>query len=237
MAKPGTLYLIPTVIAEGTVASVIHPHVKDLVKQVQYYLAEDVRSARRFISSLKVFDTVEGLRFSVLNKDTDTSALTALLRPLMEGHNMGIISESGCPGVADPGALAVALAHQKNIRVIPLVGPSSLLLALMASGLNGQHFSFHGYLPVQKAEREKAIAGHEKESRRKAVTQIFIETPYRNNQLFESLLGTLSGNTLLCVAMDITGQSESIKTMPVSEWKKNKTRWPKLPAVFLFLAR
>lgn len=237
MTKAGTLYLIPNVIAEGTADEVILPGVKKILKGIRYFLAEDIRTARRFISSLKVFDTVENLRFSVLNKDTQFSDLEELFKPLFGGNDMGIITESGCPGVADPGALAVAFAHQKNIRVVPLVGPSSLLLALMASGMNGQRFSFHGYLPVNKTERAKAIGTYEKESRKYGVTQIFIETPYRNNQLFESLLRTLSGNTLLCIAVDITGHAESIKTMPVSEWKKSKIEWQKLPAVFLFMAR
>ncbi|QOI96858.1 MAG: SAM-dependent methyltransferase [Flammeovirgaceae bacterium] len=237
MTKPGTLFLIPNVIAEGTADEVILPGVKQVIKGIQYFLAEDIRTARRFVSSLKVFDSVEALQFSVLNKDTDAAELNNLLKPLINGNDMGIITESGCPGVADPGALAVAFAQQKNIRVVPLVGPSSLLLALMGSGLNGQQFSFHGYLPVQRADREKAIADYEKDSRKKGVTQIFIETPYRNNQVFESFLHTLAGDTLLCVAVDITGPAESIKTRKVSEWKKHKTEWPKLPAVFLFLAR
>lgn len=237
MSRKGTLYLIPNVIASGTIDNVILPHVKHTIKFIRHFLAEDVRSARRFISNLKVFDSVEALQFRVLNKDTDPSELDELLKPLTAGDAVGIISESGCPGVADPGAMAVACAHQKNIRVVPLVGPSSLLLALMASGLNGQHFSFHGYLPIDKTERKLAIAAFENQSRKKSLTQIFIETPYRNNQLFLSLLQTLSGNTLLCVASDITGQSESIKTKTVSEWRKTKTELPKLPTVFLFLAR
>ncbi|MCK6616857.1 MAG: SAM-dependent methyltransferase [Cyclobacteriaceae bacterium] len=237
MTKKGTLYLIPNVIAAGTADEVILPGVKKIIKGIHYFLVEDIRTARRFISSLKIFDTVENLQFSVLNKDTHSSELEELCKPLFGGNDMGIITESGCPGVADPGALAVAVAHQKNIRVVPLVGPSSILLALIASGMNGQHFSFHGYLPVNKTDREKAIEAYEKESRKNGITQIFIETPHRNNQVFESLLCTLSGHTLLCIAVDITGPAESIKTMLVSEWKKHKREWPKLPAVFLFLAR
>jgi 16S rRNA (cytidine1402-2'-O)-methyltransferase len=237
MADKGTLYLIPNTIAAGTVDEVIHPQVRNRVRIIRYFLAEDIRSARRFISSLKVFDSVEPLQFNVLNKDTNPAALEELLKPLMAGENVGIITESGCPGIADPGALAVAFAHKKNMRVVPLVGPSSLLLALMASGLNGQHFAFHGYLPLNKAARKIAMEAFEKESRKKSLTQIFIETPYRNNQLFGSLVECLSGNTLLCVATDITGQSEFIKTKSVAEWRKEKTELPKLPTVFLFLAR
>jgi 16S rRNA (cytidine1402-2'-O)-methyltransferase len=237
MSRKGTLYLIPNVIAEGTTDAVILPHVKNTIKAIRYFLAEDIRTARRFVSSLKIFDSIEPIQFNVLNKETRPADLSDLLKPLAAGNDMGIITESGCPGIADPGALAVAFAHRQNIRVVPLVGPSSLLLALMASGLNGQHFAFRGYLPVNKAERDAAIAAYEKESRKMSVTQIFIETPYRNNQLFESLVRTLSGSTLLCAATDITGKSESIKTRTVSDWRKEKTEFPKLPTVFLFLAR
>jgi 16S rRNA (cytidine1402-2'-O)-methyltransferase len=237
MADKGTLYLIPNIIAAGTADEVIPPHVRNKVKTLRHFLAEDIRSARRFIGALKIFDSVEPLQFSVLNKDTGPAMLDELLKPLMAGESMGIITESGCPGIADPGALAVAFAHKKNIRVVPLIGPSSLLLALMASGLNGQRFAFYGYLPVNRAERKTAIEGFEKESRKKGLTQIFIETPYRNNQLFGSLTETLSGNTLLCVATDITGQSESIITKTVTEWRKEKKELPKLPTVFLFIAR
>jgi 16S rRNA (cytidine1402-2'-O)-methyltransferase len=149
---------------------------------------------------------------------------------------VGVLSESGCPGVADPGALAVAYAHQQGIRVVPLVGPSSLLLSLMASGLNGQHFAFHGYLPVDTAECRKALKALELESRQKNQTQVFIETPYRNNAVFSNLLKSLHDETRLCVAIDVTGKEESIQTMPVKLWKKVSKSWPKLPAVFLFLA-
>ena len=237
MVRRGKLYLIPSIIAVGTTEEVILPQIKNIIKATQYYLVEDIRSARRFISSLKVVDSIEVLHFRVLNKDTRPVELNELMKPLLEGYDVGVLSESGCPGVADPGALAVAFAHQSNIKVVPLVGPSSLFLALMASGLNGQRFAFHGYLPVSKTDREKTIHLLEKESRKGVLTQIFIETPYRNNALFESLINVLSANTVLCVAVDITGTSETIVTRPVAEWKKRKTEWPKLPAVFLFLAR
>ncbi|MFN3839613.1 MAG: SAM-dependent methyltransferase [Cyclobacteriaceae bacterium] len=236
MVRRGKLYLIPNIIASGTTEEVILPQIKNIIKATQYYLVEDIRSARRFISSLKVVDSIEVLHFRILNKDTRPAELNELMKPLLEGYDVGVLSESGCPGVADPGALAVAFAHQSNIKVVPLVGPSSLFLALMASGLNGQRFAFHGYLPVSKTDREKTIALLEKESRKRALTQIFIETPYRNNALFESLINVLSANTALCVAVDITGTSETIVTRPVAEWKMRKTEWPKLPAVFLFLA-
>lgn len=236
MKNKGNLYLIPNVIAEHTADRVIHPFVKEQLNTIQHFLAEDIRTARRFLSSLKIYTSIESLNFSVLNKDTSARELDQLMKPLSSGSNMGVISESGCPGVADPGAMAVAYAHELDIRVIPLVGPSSILLALMASGLNGQHFAFHGYLPVDAHELSKAIRTFERESKTKNQTQIFIETPYRNNHVFSSLIKTLDLSTRLCVAVDITGTNERIQTKPVSDWKGLSIEWPKLPAVFLFLA-
>ena len=159
-----------------------------------------------------------------------------MFTPIIQGKNLGILSESGCPGVADPGALAVKYAHQNHIQVVPLTGPSSILLALMASGLNGQRFAFHGYLPIDSKESLSAIKELEKESRIKNQTQIFIETPHRNNQLATNLIKGLNPETLLCIAVDITGSQESILMHPVKEWKKKSVELPKLPAIFLFLA-
>lgn len=236
MAASGKLYLIPTVIAEGTQADVIPGSIKKVLPTLRYFLAEDVRTARRYFSSLKIFDRIEDLQFDVLNKDTPDNELPMLLEPLVKGYDVGIISESGCPGVADPGSRAVLFAHQRNIKVVPLVGPSSILLALMASGLNGQQFAFHGYLPVEAKEAAKKIKDLEKESRTKRQTQIFIETPYRNNSLFELLLKNLGNETRLCVANDLTGQKEVVATRRVSEWRKQSVSWPKEPMVFLFLS-
>ncbi|MBX2964968.1 MAG: SAM-dependent methyltransferase [Cyclobacteriaceae bacterium] len=236
MPGKGTLYLIPTTIADETVDRVIPLHVTESIKHLRNFLAEDVRTARRYLSGLKIFKSIEELQFDVLDKNTDEAALSELLAPLLNGNDIGILSESGCPGVADPGAMAVAYAHRHNIRVVPLVGPSSLLLALMASGLNGQRFAFQGYLPVDAAECRKAIKSFEQESRTKNQTQVFIETPYRNNAIFSNLLKTLHDETRLCVALDVTGKEESVKTMPVKAWRSTSTSWPKLPAVFLFLA-
>lgn len=235
MKSKGNLYLIPTIIAEGT-EETISPSVIDVLREIRHFLAEDVRTARRYLSRLKIYDRMEALHFQVLNKDTSPKDIERLFAPVMEGHHLGVISESGCPGVADPGALAVAYAHQTGVRVVPLVGPSSLLLALMASGLNGQQFAFHGYLPVDRAELASTIKRLEKESQQKNQTQIFIETPYRNNQLFSGLLKNLVGTTRLCVAVDLTGKNENICTKSISEWKKESISWPRLPAVFLFLA-
>jgi 16S rRNA (cytidine1402-2'-O)-methyltransferase len=188
------------------------------------------------LSRLKIYEHIESLQFSVLNKDTKESELADLFAPLFAGAHMGIISESGCPGVADPGALGVSFAHQKKIKVVPLSGPSSILLALMASGLNGQQFAFHGYLPIDAKECIQKIRSLEKESIAKNQTQIFIETPYRNEPLLKNLLGTLTHAAQLCVAIDITGKNESITTSSIAEWKKNVPTLAKEPAVFLFLA-
>ena len=230
----GKLYLIPCVIAEGA-NHTISPQVLSVLPSIKIFLAENVRTARRFLSSLKVYDSIEELTFHVLDKDTkDIGSLMSSV-PL-KTENIGVISESGCPGVADPGSLAVAYAHENNIQVVPLVGPSSLLLALMASGLNGQQFIFHGYLPIDSKQASEAIRTMEKESKKKSQTQIFIETPYRNNQMFDLLLKTLQKTTLLTVAIDITGKQESVRTLTIAKWQSNKVNWPKEPAVFLLLA-
>jgi 16S rRNA (cytidine1402-2'-O)-methyltransferase len=232
----GKLYLIPNIIADGTQDDVIPPHVRKTLEGIQYFLAEDVRTARRYLSSLKIYESIESLHFEVLNKETAGEELKSLMEPVMTGQHVGVISESGCPGIADPGALAVKFAHEHGIQVIPLVGPSSIFLALMASGLNGQHFAFHGYLPIESKEASQAVKTFEKESKSKNQTQVFIETPYRNNNLMTVLLKTLHDETLLCVALEVTGKAESINTYPVKKWKSIKPSFPKTPAVFLFLA-
>ncbi|MCD9016230.1 SAM-dependent methyltransferase [Parachryseolinea silvisoli] len=234
--KKGVLYLVPSSIAEETQQTVIPEHVRQALPGIRHFLAEDIRTARRFLSSLKLYASIEPLQFEVLNKDTKPAELKALFQPLLEGHNLGVISESGCPGVADPGALAVKYAHEQGIQVAPLVGPSSLLLALMGSGLNGQRFTFHGYLPIDSKEAAAAIKTLEKESQSRRQTQLFIETPYRNNAMLKNLLQNLQDDTLLCIAVDLTGKEESIKTLPVSKWKNLRPELPKVPAVFLFLA-
>lgn len=232
----GKLFLIPTIIAEGTQQHVIPASVLESLKSIQHFLAEDVRTARRYLSSLKIYESIEPLDFNVLNKDTKEQDLKNLFTPLRAGQNLGILSESGCPGIADPGALAAKYAHANGISVVPLTGPSSILLSLMASGLNGQKFAFHGYLPIDSKDSVEAIRVLEKESRSKNQTQIFIETPYRNNQLVSNLLQALHEDTLLCMAIDVTGKAESVTTKPVKRWKKDVPELPKAPAVFLFLA-
>jgi len=226
--------LIPNVISEGTQFEVIPPHVIKALKSISHFLVEDVSTARRYLSSLKIYDSIDRLHFEVLNKDTKEIDLAEMMKPLLSGNYMGIISESGCPGVADPGAKAVAFAHQRNIQVIPLVGPSSILLGLMASGLNGQKFAFHGYLPIDGKEAIKTIKDLERESKQKQQTQIFIETPFRNNQVFDHFLNSLDQDTLLTIAIDIAGDKENIRTKSVRDWKAFKPTLPKAPSIFLF---
>jgi 16S rRNA (cytidine1402-2'-O)-methyltransferase len=236
MIAPGRLYLIPAPVSENTQDWVIPEMVRKELKGIGHFLVEDIRTARRYLSSLKVYESIEPLQFVVLNKNSKESEVKAMLNPILEGKNIGVISESGCPGVADPGSLAVNYAHRNNIPVVPLVGPSSILLALMASGMNGQRFAFQGYLPVNKNDASESIKLFEKESQGKNQTQIFIETPYRNNQVMANLIKTLHPETLLCVALDVTGSKEFIHTYPVSDWRRKPVELPKLPAIFLFLA-
>jgi 16S rRNA (cytidine1402-2'-O)-methyltransferase len=234
--KHGKIYLVPTIIASNTQHAVISPKVMEILPGIRHFLAEEIRTARRFLSSLKIYESIDELHFEVLNKDTDLVAMKKLLAPVFNGELVGILSESGCPGIADPGALAVKFAHEQGIQVVPLVGPSSILLALMASGLNGQCFAFQGYLPIKPAESVKSIRVFEKESGKKNQTQIFIETPYRSDAIFQLLIRTLREDTLLCIALDITGEGEEIVTHPVKQWKLIQKKLSKVPTVFLFLA-
>ncbi|MBT1706375.1 SAM-dependent methyltransferase [Chryseosolibacter indicus] len=235
MANKGKLFLIPNVIADGTVDYVITPQVREILPEIQHFVVENIRTARRFLSSLKLYPAIESLQFLVLDKDTKPEDVAALMEPLFHGHDVGVISESGCPGVADPGALAVSFAHKNDVKVIPLVGPSSILLALMASGLNGQKFAFHGYIPIDNKDASVAIKAFEKESKSKHQTQIFIETPYRNNAIFKLLVNNLHESTLLTIAVNLTATDEMILTKTVKSWKSIKIELPKAPAVFLFL--
>lgn len=230
----GKLYLIPNVIADNT--NVIPSHVTNVLPGIRHFLAEDIRTARRYLSNLKLYESIESLDFVLLDKDTNREDLHTLLDPIFRGFHMGIVSESGCPGIADPGALAVKFAHENNIQVVPLVGPSSILLALMSSGLNGQRFAFQGYLPIEAKECSKVIREFERESKQKNQTQIFIETPYRNNHLKELLLKNLKNETLLSIAQNVTGPTEKISTFAIGKWKTIAYDMPKSPAVFLFLS-
>jgi 16S rRNA (cytidine1402-2'-O)-methyltransferase len=232
----GKLYLIPTLLADGTQAEVLPSALLTTVGRLTHFLCEDVRSARRFVSSLKVVASIETLRFEKLNKDTPESDLPELMAPIHKGIDIGVMSEAGCPGVADPGALAVAYAQKKGIIVVPLVGPSSILLALMASGLNGQHFAFHGYLPIETATASRAIQALERESVEKGQTQIFIETPYRNNRTLDLLLKALKPTTRLCLGVNLTAPGASVRTKAVSLWRQEKPQLEKVPVTFLFQA-
>jgi 16S rRNA (cytidine1402-2'-O)-methyltransferase len=233
--KLGTLYLIPNVIAEATQQSVIPNQVIEVLKSLRFFLAEDVRTARRYFSSLKIFDSIERLHFTVLDKETVLSDVPFIMKPLLDGYDVGIVSESGCPGVADPGAIAVRFAHQHKVKVVPLVGPSSILLALMSSGLNGQQFAFHGYLPIEAKDASVKIKELEKESSMKNQTQIFIETPFRNNSLLTNLIKSLKPSTMLCIAMDLTSPQEQIVSKSIREWAKEPIQLAKVNTVFLFL--
>ncbi len=226
------LYLIPCLLAEDTHDAVLPPGLKQVVASTRVFLAEDIRSARRFISSLKLGISIESLRFIELNKDTRPEEITPFLKNLKE--NAGVISEAGCPGIADPGALAVDIAHSLDIRVVPLTGPSSILLALMASGMNGQSFVFHGYLPIERDERLRKLKVLEKDAQSKQQTQIFIETPYRNNQMLESILSQLNPSLKLCIACRITAPDEYIRTLTIAGWKKGGLPdLHKKPCIFL----
>lgn len=232
----GKLYLIPSPIAEQTIHQVISASVKDEIKHLRHFLVENVTTARRFLGSLKIFQSIEDLNFFVLNKDTTDADLAGAFKSIPEGNDIGVISEAGCPGIADPGATAVRYAHAHDIHVVPLVGPSSIIMALMASGLNGQQFAFHGYLPIDAAAAGKRIKELERESRSRRQTQIFIEAPHRNNSLFKLLCENLEPSTMLSVAVDLTGKNEFVATFAVKSWISRKPQWPKSPAVFLFLA-
>jgi 16S rRNA (cytidine1402-2'-O)-methyltransferase len=235
-SQMGKLFLVPTVLAEDTAETVISPQVKEVIKNTRYFLVENVRTARRFISSLKLGLSIEDLHFEVLDKKTKGQELERIIKPVFEGNDIGIMSEAGCPGIADPGSLAVAFAHEKGIQVVPLSGPSSMFLVLMGSGFNGQSFAFLGYLPIDKKERIQAIKTLESESLRTKRTQIFMETPFRNNHLLEDLINTLHPATKLCIGKNLTGSDEYIKTKTIQSWKKEKLDLHKIPVVFALYA-
>jgi 16S rRNA (cytidine1402-2'-O)-methyltransferase len=232
----GTLFLIPATLGASALAAVIPQDVQQRVRALDYFVAENPKTARAYLKQIGTAKPLQELHIATLNEHTQDAAIAELAAPLRAGHDLGVMSEAGCPGIADPGAKLVLYAQSHGIRVVPLVGPSSILLALMASGLNGQSFVFHGYLPVADAEREKTVRELEKQSRRLRQTQIFIETPYRNQKLLHSLLATCAGTTLLCVAAEITLAGEDIRTMSVAQWRKRPPQLDRRPALFLLLA-
>ncbi len=229
----GKLYLIPTTLGEIEPLATIPAQVYSVINEVDEYLVENEKWARHYLKKLGIKKALPQITLHLLNKHTDSTQLSESMRCLLEGKNLGIISEAGCPGIADPGAEAVKWAHQKNIQVVPLVGPSSILLALMASGFNGQSFAFQGYLPIDRGERIKKIKALENIIQSQHQTQLFIETPFRNNHLLEDLLKHCASHTQLCVAVDISLPTEMIKTKSIAEWKKNIPDLHKRPAIFL----
>jgi 16S rRNA (cytidine1402-2'-O)-methyltransferase len=242
MKTIGKLYLIPTTLGDTTNSEmakqsdpmdVLPQTVKRAIDLIDDFIVENEKTARKFIKSVHPEKVQASLRLSALNKHTEVSQHNKMIQPCLEGKNIGLMSEAGCPGVADPGAVIVKLAHEKGIQVVPLVGPSSILLAMMASGMNGQSFAFNGYLPIDKSEKKSALKNFEKLSQDKNQSQLFIETPYRNNKLLEDILQTLQPNTQLCIAADITLPTEYIKTFRVQDWKKTKIDLHNRPTIFI----
>lgn len=237
----GTLYLLPTIIADDTLPAALPPDVIHRARQLTRFYVEAAKTTRAFLKLLEHPKPIAELAIEEIGHEPDPAKIDAWLAPVAAGEDAAIVSESGCPGIADPGAQLVARAHELGIRVVPLVGPSSILLTLMASGLDGQRFAFHGYLPIHEAERRGAIEAFERESAAVSMTQLFIETPYRNQGLLECLVEVLRPQTRLTVATDVTGAAESIRTMTVAAWRETLQRedvepLPKLPTVFAFLA-
>lgn len=232
-SKKAKLYLIPNVLAPSTQSDVMAESVRNAIKQCDIFLVEDLRTARRYISAMQLGLVIEDLKFEILNKKTPDTEMGGLMYPLTKGMNVGVISEAGCPGIADPGARAVQWAHRHQFEVVPLVGPSSILMALISSGFNGQQFTFHGYLPITPDQLVKKLKILEKEVKNSGGTQIFMETPYRNNKLMKTMLEQFASKTLLCVASQISAPDQYIYTAPVSWWKTNIPDLHKKPTVFL----
>ena len=233
----GTLYMVPVTLGDDNLSYVIPADVIKLIQSLEYFVVENEKSARRFLGSVKTNKPVRELNFQLLNEHSAEKDLPALIAPLLAGHDVGMLSEAGCPGVADPGAPLTALAHRKGIKVAPLVGPSSILLSLMASGFNGQQFTFLGYLPSDKAARINKLKDIEKQSQRLNETQIFIETPYRNQHMLEDILASCGANTKLCIARNVSLETEFVVSKTIAEWKKSELPdLHKQPTVFLLLA-
>ncbi|MCK0109158.1 SAM-dependent methyltransferase [Flavobacteriaceae bacterium S0825] len=229
----GKLYLIPTRLGENQPLEVLPISIKKIIEQVDDYIVENEKTARRFIKKISSGKSQQSLKIHILNKYTEENELPDFLNACMEGKPVGLLSEAGCPGIADPGADVVKIAHEKDIQVVPLVGPSSILLALMSSGMNGQSFTFNGYLPIDKHERKASLKKLERISFEQNQSQIFIETPYRNNKMLEDICSSLNKNTRVCIACDITLATEYIKTKMVSEWKLANIDLHKRPAIFI----
>lgn len=229
----GKLYLIPTTMGDCDPMDVLPQTIKRSIDFIDYYIVENEKTARKSIKSIHPDKKQSELILFVLNKHTEIREHLDFIKPLLDGKNMGLMSEAGCPGVADPGAVIVKLAHKKGIQVVPLVGPSSILLAMMASGMNGQSFTFNGYLPIEKSDKKTALKNLEKISQDKNQSQLFIETPYRNNKMLEDILQVLNPETYLCIATDITLPSEFIKTKTSAAWKKDIVDLHNRPTIFI----
>jgi 16S rRNA (cytidine1402-2'-O)-methyltransferase len=233
----GTLFLIPVTLGDDVIEKALPPAVVEITQRLDTFVVENEKTARRFLGAVKTLKPVRELSMLTLNEHTTDKELPALLIPLLEGRDVGLMSEAGCPGIADPGAKLAALAHRRGIRVAPLVGPSSILLALMASGLDGQRFSFLGYIPSEKAARVQKLKELEQASRKDRETQIFIETPYRNQHLLEDMLATCNPATRLCIASNVSLDSETIISKSIAEWRSAPLPdLHKKPTVFLLLA-
>ncbi len=227
------LYLIPVTLGNTPLDRVLPSYNKEVILSIRHFIVEEVRTARRFLKKVEASIDIDSLTFYPLNKHTQPSDISGYLTPLAEGHPMGVISEAGCPAIADPGADVVAIAQRRGLKVVPLVGPSSILLSVMGSGFNGQSFAFHGYLPIEQAERTKRIKILEQRAYAENQTQLFIETPYRNRRLLEELIQTCRPQTRLCIACNITCEDEYIRTKSIKEWKGHLPDLEKRPCIFL----
>ena len=227
------LYLIPCTLGDTSLEKVLPAYNRDIVVGIKHFIVEDVRSARRFLKKVEREINIDELTFYELNKHTSPDAIVSYLTPLQEGLPMGVISEAGCPAVADPGADVVAIAQRKRLKVVPLVGPSSIILSVMASGFNGQSFAFHGYLPIDGSERAKTLKHLEARAYTEHQTQLFIETPYRNLKMFDDILRTCRPQTRLCIAANLTCEGEYVVTRTLSEWKGQRPPIDKIPCIFL----
>jgi 16S rRNA (cytidine1402-2'-O)-methyltransferase len=237
VAPKGRLYLLPNALGDGALTKVIPGASLDLIRSLRYLIAENPKSARQFLKRVEITVPLQDIRIERLDEHTPAADLSRLLAPLISGTDGGMVSEAGCPAVADPGAPLIKMAHEQGLRVVPLVGPSSIMLALMASGLEGQRFAFHGYLPVEEAELSAKLRELEKESRRLRQTQVFIETPYRNERLLKIMLGSLRDATWVCVATNLSLESETVVTRIVQQWKRAVPASLKdQPSVFLLQA-
>lgn len=227
------LYLIPTSLGDTDLDKILPAYNSEIVNRINCFIVEDVRTARRFLKKINPATDIDSIEFFVLNQHTRPEEIAGFLKPLSQGREVGVISEAGCPAIADPGADVVAMAQEKGFKVVPLVGPSSILLALMASGFNGQSFAFNGYLPVQPAERTKAIKRLESRAHNEKQSQIFIETPYRNMKILQDIMTVCQPNTSLCIAADITLETEFIRTKTIRDWKNQLPDLNKRPCIFI----